>query len=414
MCKCGGHGEAEGIMFGIDRLKKKTIPVKHYGPLELLQQLKAEHNEHYVYRGEPQQYPPPMWPSKYRRSYVSENYVRLNKELTLRRCGAQFFFRLDFVRDPSHGKDPVMYERLMKSQHLLQMCMAHLRNALGYALAEAMYQQAGWSSEGIDVSYNPMVAMTFALSKWQDGQAHLWNRPEPAVVYRFKIEKVQWSLDDLRKYNYYSCPSLIPTRELCRLFPTGSHEDFRTSLHKYQQAIAWNSMDFDLGALQGKRPFEILHLPRSWATQSRVERQHAALLLPDSVHPGRLREIALQGDLGMMGADCIGSDGHRLSVGDCLGHGNFVEDVRTRPGVETFVIDASSSDKIKEIAPHLDMNIFPPYDMTFDLLANWIKPFYRPLTAYGTLPIDFSFTDINPNILWEALGQFEPERQFCK
>src|SRR5262249_14589142 len=153
------------------------------------------------------------------------------------------------------------HEDLMKKERTRVMCMNHIRNALGYPLSEAMFQQAGWSSEGIDVSHDSKVAMAFALSKWEGGRGRLWARPDPAVLYRFRVDRPRWGFDDLRSYNYYSCPSFVPTREICRLFRTGSDNDFRASLFEYQRAIIWDAVEFELELLQGARPFEVLRLP---------------------------------------------------------------------------------------------------------------------------------------------------------
>src|SRR5262249_40152381 len=74
--------------------KEHIVSEKRHRPLELLRRLEEEHDEHYVYRGESRLFPPPMWPSKYRRLFASEGDVSIDREATIRGTGGRFFFRL--------------------------------------------------------------------------------------------------------------------------------------------------------------------------------------------------------------------------------------------------------------------------------------------------------------------------------
>ena len=218
---------------------------KLYTPHELLDRLESEHTESYVYRGESQFFSPPMWPSKYRDFFVSESAVSLEASEKVRGSGASFYFRLDFLRDPFSGQDAEALQALQTTSQLKQGCMLHIMNAVGYVLAQALFQQAGWRSECLDVSHSPAVAMTFAVSSWDESGARISARPEPAALYRFKVDPSPWTLDDLRRFNFYSCPTFIPTREIFRLFKSGTDDDFRSSLEEYKRAINWDVSSFD-------------------------------------------------------------------------------------------------------------------------------------------------------------------------
>ncbi|NUO64841.1 MAG: hypothetical protein HOQ26_08995 [Gemmatimonadaceae bacterium] len=302
----------------------------------------------------------------------------------------------------------------MQREQLRYLCMSHIRNALGYALAEAMFQQAGWSSEGIDVSYDPLVAMSFALTTWDARGGHLRPRENPAVIYRWTVDDRSWTLDDLRAHNFYSCPSFVPTRSICRLLQRGTASSFRESVARYKDAIGWNLLEFDLDAVQGRRPFELISLPEAWMTDSRVERQAAGLIIPDQSRPEVLAELARRDDLGMMCDDARDDRGDRVPVGRVLSGGSFVENVAARPGVERFLVDVSSSKGIEEASPISPDVLLPTTDASFDLLANWISPYYAPAVQYGTMPLEVGQIFIDPIALWTALGEPEPERQFSR
>jgi hypothetical protein len=87
--------------------------------------------------------------------------------------------------------------------------------------------------------------------------------------------------------------------------------------------------------------------------------------------------------------------------------------VADRKGTERFVVDVCEPDAINEIKPALDLKLLPAYDRTFDVLANWIKPFYASMTAYGTMPVNAGLS-IPLDLFWDALCEPEPERQFSK
>jgi hypothetical protein len=136
-------------------------------------------------------------------------------------------------------------------------------------------------------------------------------------------------------------------------------------------------------------------------------------MIPDVCKSDRLLDTREQ-DLRMMDVGVFGSDGSSLSVRDCINHGSFVESVAGRKGTERFVVDVFDPDAIDEIEPTLALDLLPAYDRTFDLLADWIKPFYRPVTAYGTMPIPIGPQSIPLDVFWDALCEPEVERQFSK
>jgi len=119
------------------------MSAKLYRPLELLRRIQSEHQDDYVYRGENRTFSAPLWPKKYRAVFRSEAGLKLDPQLTVRGCGRQFFFMSKFLRPKSGNKDTHRYEQYVKLEKLRLECMSKIRNALGYVLSEAMFQQAG-------------------------------------------------------------------------------------------------------------------------------------------------------------------------------------------------------------------------------------------------------------------------------
>ena len=73
-------------------------------------------------------------------------------------------------------------------------------------------------------------------------------------------------------------------------------------------------------------------------------------------------------------------------------------------------MEVSSESDLKTVASRLNTNILPNTDSTFDLLSNWIKPFFWSVLKYQTLPLQAAFPD--PEAFWNALGEWDFERRF--
>ncbi len=112
-------------------------------------------------------------------------------------------------------------------------------NALGYPLTQAFFQQAGYSSEGLDVSYDLCIALFFALYEFKNGKyvKKEFGESKPySVLYRWKLPENRISLQD----NYYSKAHFIPTYDIFRNFSVcDSVEESRASLKRYLKAIHW-------------------------------------------------------------------------------------------------------------------------------------------------------------------------------
>src|SRR4051812_30652810 len=131
----------------------------------LVEQLVAEHQPGTYYRGQSREFAGPLWPSQYRALFRSNDCLTFDQELTLRKSGSRFHLRLS-SSDWTPFPDAAAYYASVAEAQVKLFVIRHLRNALGYPLGEACFQQAGWRSEGLDVTSDVKVAMFFALHEW--------------------------------------------------------------------------------------------------------------------------------------------------------------------------------------------------------------------------------------------------------
>lgn len=324
---------------------------------ELREKLISEHDDSYYYRGQNRIFHGPLWPSMYRLCKPTADVVPLPTELLrLSRLGrgTHFGFMTKFLRENMSEDD-------RQNLSIKRVMMGHVRNALGYCLAEAFFQQAGWSSEGLDVTDNLDIAFFFASCKWDNG-AYVFsasNDDNLAVIYRWRIEESpDWSFPALNTYSFHKMPALFPSKRIINLFETCETDDeLILSIEEYRDAISWCFGLFDLSSLQGKRPYHLLRMPRRWLTSSRIVNQHAALLFPDT--------IPIEPFLNKL------RDQRMLEE---VQGGMFVEDLSKAYRCE--VLRFASSPLAIEILRNIKDAIYPFDDLTHYMLKGWMKALY--------------------------------------
>lgn len=387
-------------------------------PAELLAVLLAEHKPTHVYRGQNRIYPPPLWPSGYRDFIRSEESVMPSATTRMRGCGTHFHFCTRAGRDYSRGVHDPEYEARVRSFNARLMCASHIRNALGYAVTECLRQQAGWMSEGLDVTHDPHVAIWFALSEWIEGHRTVRTRSNPGVVYRFEVDTRPLAHDDLRSHDFYNCPSFIPAQQIFRLFASGPRAESLRALAEYRDAIRWDVSSFELDAVRRSRPFELLRFPYEWSN-GRVELQHASILIPDYVTDGATMKLK-QSDDSLLDEYGIAEGGRRVRVREAALDGIYLEDISTRKGAKKFLLDVRDVGDLQAVVGVTNREILPKWDASFDLLSNWIRPFYNSIGRYGTIPFPFNVRNglYDPSVDAEALldvfSVAQPERGFCR
>ncbi len=327
---------------------------------ELLDKLRSEHDESYFYRGQNRIFDYPLWPSMYRNVAVI-NKMQLPSEISKGGRGKNYAFRSNWLIG-----EKFQDEENIKLRELKRLLMGYARNALGYCLSEAMFQQAGWESEGLDITDNIEIALFFAMHYYNRGIYEKDVNPNKKVIYRWKLKREDWDFNKLNKYNYYNCPALFPSKEILYNFENcDSEQEFYKSIAEYREAIDWHGF-FDYTFIDGKRPFEIIKIPKQWLEASRIVNQHAYLLFPDSIS---LDAFNANFSLGDKQCQEIMSNG-----------GSFIEDLSVAYECEKFTFDIKDSDF--DLIDFDESAIYIKDDLSHDFLLGWMKSFHQ--NPYGT------------------------------
>jgi len=354
---------------------------------DLYSKLSEEWSEEHWFRGQTQEYPGPLWPSQDRSCFSSVDCITITDDSRVRRTGHRFHLRTCFL-DWTVFENEARYLEALKRSQIKLFIIQQIRNALGYALGEAFAQQVGLRSEGLDVTRDAKVALFFACFEWT-GRGYTLKRKfdQPSVVYRWIVQQQNWSFEDLNRYDFYSCPNLVPVQDVLKCF--SSHEpdvDSEGSIDDYRSAIRWG-LEFDLDEIRGKRPYHLIRFRDADIANSRIERQHAGLLFPDVV-PGTdfLRRHSVTSS----------------QVAKEIGQGMFVEDLSQNATCEKFLLKADDIRKEEGILPRDPREIFPDHDFLFFVLRGWVKSLVQ--NPYGTLPVFFG-EGVPSEVPWDELMQ---------
>lgn len=337
-----------------------------YSVTELLNKLKGEHDSSCFYRGQNKLFDFPLWPSFYRGSAII-NPMEISGKIGYYGRGNYFGFRSGLLIDKKYSNPEIL-----KLRELERVMMGYARNGLGYCLAEAMFQQAGWESQGLDVTSNINIALFFATHFYHHEGYQKDQSSNIRVIYRWKIPKEDWSLDRLNNHNFYNCPALFPSKDILNLFQECDDDyEFKDSIRNYREAINWNN-DFDLNAIQGHRPFEIIKIPKKWKQTSRIVEQDAALLFPDSISIERFNS-----QYTINSKECQ----EIMSYG-----GTFIEDLSTAYNCEIFCFKIDPQDfNLLDID---EKKIYIKNDFSHLFLMGWMKSFH--LNPWGNIKIMIS------------------------
>lgn len=341
-----------------------------YTVKELLEKLRKEHKDTYYYRGQTKKYETPLWPSMYRGLGLI-NTMELPQDLK-RRCnwGVKFGFKSNILVDEKYS-DP----KNIELRELKRCIMGYVRNGLGYCLSESMFQQAGWESEGLDVTSDINIAMFFATHSYYKGKYNKELSDNLRVIYRWEFPKEDWNFNRLNESNYYNSPRLFPSAQILDLFDEcDSISEFQQSIHEYRNAIGWNA-DFDYMDIQGKRPFNLIKIPTSWKSRSRIVQQSASLIFPDSISYEEFN--------------------HKYSFQDAqcndmtANGGAFIEDLSTASNSDIFLFRVEPNDfNYFDID---DTQIYINDDISHQFLIGWMKSFHQ--NPYGTPNLMFAIDD---------------------
>ena len=303
----------------LERLDKSLSP---YNLPDLLAHLHSTHSIDYVYRGQIKNWPGPLVPSIYRgriSSKVSE--VPFTKRL---REEGRVFHKVTTAK-PSKSNEKY-HRRIRFNQYLGQV--------FGYPFGSILAQQCGITSEGLDVTHHPDVAAFFAIF---DFETKKFINEGEGVIYRFRAPDASPDQMDIRKANFFDCPSVVSAWVIFnQLRSVNSWEESVSSFITYQSKLPFIE--------NGLRPLNLLALPKKELASCRVVQQYASLLLPDMVLPTYYKEGNIKPPIGKAEWD-----------GPLL-----IEDLSARDGVEEFRFRHSPQDKF--YVPIAPRELFPKND----------------------------------------------------
>lgn len=337
------------------------------GPL--VERLRSEDDGSYAYRGQVREYSIPLVPCAYRPFINPAKHLEPTVS-TLRSVPHARFVEYDL---PVTGI-PDVESRLEFQKRLLGDA---IRNALGFALKEVFCQQAGLNSEGLDVTTNLDVALFFATHAYSERRYAPFSTSGEGVLYRWRVETPAVSLDALNTWDFFQCPTYLPSRDILCLFDTcETVEEAVASIDEFRSAIGWG-LFFDLDQVRGSRPFHLLRIPRRYLAASRIDKQSAGLLIPDALHNRFLEQFAQYRPAGCGG----------VWDGPCS-----VEDLGQSRGVEVFRFRHVQGEV--QYCRKRQEEIVSDADVELEFVKGWYRTlFWNP---YGTVGIK---SDIHGEIL---------------
>ncbi len=333
---------------------------KIYSLPELFEILQHNHRPTCYYRGQVARYNWPLWPSMYR-GFTRSDIYQINTIPSQYRRGEYFAFRSVYMYDErATSKD------FLRQRELKKLMMSYVRKALGFCLSEALFQQAGWNSQGLDVSSDYRIALFFATHNFIEGKYLVDTNTENVhILYRWDVPAQDWSLECLNHHDYYSLPIIFPTNNIMDLFEDcDTIEEHLCSIQEYRNEIGWNSLDFNLDKIRNCRPFNIIRFPRSWKKESRIARQKAGLIFPDFIDIEVIKPYVNDKNLINLMKD----------------GGQFLEDLSRSQGCQYYLFKATYSE-IECYTKNMP-SIYPSTDISHFTLKGWMQSFFK--NEYGT------------------------------
>jgi len=248
---------------------------------ELMTILNEEHQDNFVYRGQIKEWGGPLIPTIHRYSINPKSSFKCEDDLRLRQVG-RFF-----IEEMLPNELTELWQKTMTTteleKHLKRISIIkHMRAALGYPICQILTQQAGINSEGLDVTSDVDVVAFFSIYQFKNFE-YSPVTSGIGVIYRFEIIEPKLSWDKIRSWDFYSCPSYLPSCKILKLFKqSNTVDECVESIDEYRNAINWGPF-FDLDEIRNNRPFEVIKLPKHSFQSSRVINQTAGLIIPDRI-----------------------------------------------------------------------------------------------------------------------------------
>lgn len=339
---------------------------------QVIQHLSKEHREGFVYRGQVREYIEPLVPSGYRFCVDNRPRFTCTEKSRLRGVGNVFVEEIPAI-DAAQRMSQNDFENLQVILHIRK----YLRTALGYPLSQIFSQQAGMKSEGLDVTSDIDVAAFFATHDYTSNGYQLATDGN-GIIYRFEVQEAKLNFDAIRTWDFYSCPSYLPSAKIINLFHRCFHDtECLQSIEQYRRAIDWG-LSFDLNKIRNSRPFELIHLPTAAFENSRIVNQSAGLIIPDQILSPHWKIEAFQPSAEKMATR------NEPAIEDLSEH-NGVAKFRFKHGIENLEYIHGNANYY-----------FPIHDIACEVVRNWFISFTK--NPFGVIPL---FFDAGSQLLWD-------------
>ncbi|MCP4366880.1 MAG: FRG domain-containing protein [Deltaproteobacteria bacterium] len=297
---------------------------------QLLERLRREDTDHYVYRGQRKDWRGPLIPSLYRGQLNENPYLGWNPTTRLRERGSLFH---ELSVSGTMPEDSAYVARLQ--------AVEYLRHLFGFPLSQLLAQQFGINSEGLDVTNDPDIATAFATSPISK------ETNQTGVIFRFHVLKCEWTSEYLVKTDLYSCPWFLSATDILSIInPCSNWGEATESFFNYKVEYA---IRCNVGTSRD-RPLSLLKLPHEASTASRIAKQKAGLIFPDMILSTFYKTLRNPPPKGKSEKDGM----------------NAVEDIGKNENVETFYFKHQANE-----SSMLNVNhelLFPKYDPFVTLL----------------------------------------------
>jgi len=320
---------------------------------EVLDKLEQEHDPSYVYRGQIREWRAPLIPSANRGMVSPEPATAWLPGMRLRGRGNMF-----------HEQLPPSPSNLTKEKADRIDRLCYLVELFGYPLAQLLAQQCGIGSEGLDVTSSPSVAAFFAIYDFARN-IFVDSSDEPGVIYRFRVQHKEATIENLKTINFYSCPMYLGFSQLQALASCDSWHTAVDSFFQYHVAFG----EAKLKEPPLVRPLELLRLPHRELARSRIACQEAGLVFPDMILTKFYSTLGQPPPAGKAEKEGMPA----------------IEDLSAGDRTEKLVFRHSSEDK--RFIPLSPLQLFPQQDPFLTMLATFLSPAsigkWVFLTEYG-------------------------------
>ncbi|MGD8781974.1 MAG: FRG domain-containing protein [Ignavibacteria bacterium] len=237
---------------------------------DLIEKLKSEHNDKFVYRGQNQEFIP-LIPSFYRSLVDKHRGFHRNGYVSL-------FNRGDYFYETYTNYN--INEKFIKRLNFLKLSL-HL---FGIPLGNLFCQHCGVPTEGLDVTKDIMVAALFAIYNYNK-KKYVENSNANGVIYRIdtKTKKID-SLSQVKEFDSFDCPFYLDGTSILSLI--NNCDSIEESINSYKEYQIRHSYLTSVADIEEKkynyyRPIELLKLPQNELKIGRVFKQKAGLIFPD-------------------------------------------------------------------------------------------------------------------------------------